>query len=254
MIIDADVHLSPTHEDAYAATTEQLIAAMDRAGVDKSLAWLRPPYMREIGPSNRYVYEATCQHPKRIIGFGWVDPHLGFDRMKDEIKRCVEEYGFYGIKLNGAQNNFVIDSPQVLPLIEEIAKTGKLLAFHVGTDAFEATHPSRLARIAKLYPETQILMVHVGGVGFADISDSAIGVIAQHPNVTGIGSALRPTSVLKAIKHLGAERICFGSDYPFNLTHVEVAAYRALMEDELSADEQELVWSGNITRLLHLND
>ena len=253
MIFDADVHLSPTHEDAYAATTEQLIAAMDRAGISKALAWLRPPYMREIAPSNRYVYEASRQHPDRIIGFGWVDPHLGFDQMKDEIKRCVEEYGFYGIKLNGAQNNFVIDSPQVRPLIEEVVKTGKLLAFHIGTDAFEATHPSRLAHIAKAYPETQILMVHVGGVGFADISDSAIDVIAQYPNVTGIGSALRPTNVLKAIKRLGATRICFGSDYPFNLTHVEVAAYRALMEGELSADEQELVWSGNIMRVLNLS-
>jgi hypothetical protein len=208
--------------------------------------------MREIGPSNRYVYEATCLHPDRIIGFGWVDPHLGFDRMKDEIKRCVEEYGFYGIKLNGAQNNFVIDSPQVLPLIEEIAKTGKLLAFHVGTDAFEATHPSRLARIAQMYPETQILMVHVGGVGFTDISDSAIEVIAQHSNIIGIGSALRPVKVLKALQRLGADRICFGSDYPFNFMHVEVAAYRALMDGELCMEQQELVWSGNIARLLQL--
>ena len=89
---------------------------MDRAEVNKALTWLRPPYMREIALSNRYVYEATRQYPDRIIGFGWVDPHLGFDRMKDEIKRCIEEFGFYGIKLNGAQNNFVIDSPEVLPL------------------------------------------------------------------------------------------------------------------------------------------
>ena len=95
-------------------------------------------------------------------------------------------------------------------------------------------------------------MVHIGGVGFADISASAVDVMAEHPNITGIGSALRPTSVLKALKRVGGERICFGSDFPFNLMHVEVAAYRALMDGELSDDEQSLVWSCNMSRLLGL--
>ncbi|MBZ0297912.1 MAG: amidohydrolase, partial [Anaerolineae bacterium] len=90
MIIDADVHISPTGEDENAVTTEQLLENMDRNGIDKALVWLRPPYMREIADSNRYVYEATQRYPDRLLGFGWVDPHLGIEPMKDEIKRCIE--------------------------------------------------------------------------------------------------------------------------------------------------------------------
>ncbi|MBZ0281476.1 MAG: amidohydrolase, partial [Anaerolineae bacterium] len=150
-------------------------------------------------------------------------------------------------------NSFFIDSPgMALPLIEAIAKTGKVLAFHIGTDAYEATHPFRLAKIAEQFPETQILMIHIGGVGFADVSSAAIEVIAGHPNVTGIGSNLRHINVLKAIKQLGADRVCFGSDYPFNLMHVEVAAYQALMDGECSAEEQAMIWAGNISRVLQL--
>lgn len=251
MIIDADCHISPSPEGGVSIKTDELLRRMDRAGVDKAVTWLQPPYTREVGPANRYVYEAMQAHPDRIIGFGWVDPHLGIDRMKDEVKRCVEDYGVYGVKLNGAQNSFYIDDPQMgLPLIETIANTGRVVAFHIGTDAYEQTHPYRLGKIAQMFPDTHMLMIHAGGVGFHDLSTAAADVLADNPNITAIGSAIRPVNVLKIIKRCGADRLCFGSDTPFNLMHVEVAAYRALMDGELSDDEQQLVWAGNIRRVL----
>lgn len=250
MIIDGDTHISPFATHAADITYDALLRIMDRAGVDKAITWLRPPYMREIAPANRYVYEATRAHPDRFLGWGWVDPHLGLTSQHDEIRRCVEEYGFFGVKLNGAQNEFYIDDPvQSLPLIETIAASGKMLAFHIGTDAYEATHPYRLGKIARLFPDTPILMIHMGGVGFHDLSNAAIEVIAANPNILGVGSALRHVNVLNALKTLGADRVAFGSDTPFNLMHVEVAAYRALMDGELSAAEQAQVMSGNLARL-----
>jgi hypothetical protein len=237
-----------------AITYEELLRRMDRAGVDKALTWLRPPYMREIAESNAYVYEATRRHPGRILGFGWADPHLGVERSKDDVKRCIYDYGFFGVKLNGAQNSFYIDDPKLsLPLVEEIAKTGKLLAFHVGTDAYETTHPFRVAKVAKLFPELQILMAHMGGVAHHDLSNAATEVAQECPNLFLIGSAVRTRAVLKAIKALGASRVCFGSDTPFELMHVEVAKYNALLDGEVTAGEKQQIMGGNIARLFHLH-
>ena len=253
MIIDADTHISPTGEDALAITYDELLRRMDRAGVDKALTWLRPPYMREISESNAYVYEATQQHPDRVLGFGWADPHLGLDRSRDEIKRCIYDYGFHGVKLNGAQNSFYIDDPTLsLPLVEEIARTGKLLAFHVGTDAYETTHPFRVAKVARLFPELQILMAHMGGVAHHDLSNAAIEMAQECPNLFLIGSAVRARAILKAIVVLGAARVCFGSDTPFEFMHVEVAKYRALLDGEVTPEEEQLVMGGNIARLMNL--
>ena len=254
MIIDADTHISPTGEDAMAIPYEELIRRMDRAAVDKALSWLRPPYRREIDESNAYVYQATRVFPDRILGFGWADPNLGVEKAKDAVWRCVEEYGFYGVKLNGAQNSFMIDDPDLsLPVIEEIAKTGKLLAFHVGADAIEETHPFRVGKIAKAFPELKILVVHMGGAAIPDLSRAAIEIAQQYANISLIGSGVRATAVLNAVRKLGAERVCFGSDTPFNLMHVEVAMYRALLEDEVSKSEEELIMYRNIARLLNLS-
>lgn len=254
MIIDADVHISPTFEGGNSILLEELLARMNLAGVDKALTWLQPPYRRDLDQSLRYIYEATKKHPNRILGFGWADPNLGIAKAKDTIRKCIEEYGFYGIKLNGAQNNYYLDDPQLsIPLIEEVAKTGKVLAFHVGGDAYEQTHPFRVGKIAKLFPELRILAVHMGGAAFADLSNAAIEIFAAHPNITLIGSAVRTIPILKAIKTLGAARVCFGSDTPFELMHVEVAKYRAMfMGSGITPAEQDLIMGGNLCKLFNL--
>jgi hypothetical protein len=254
MIIDCDVHISPKPTGGNSITIDELLRRMDRAGVDKALTWIQPPYWRLTEESNRYVYQATKDHPDRILGFGWADPNCGPDYAMDEAKRCIEEYGFYGVKLNGAQNEFYIDDPEkALPIVEYVASTGKMLAFHIGGDSPEHTHPFRMAKLARAFPDTRMFMVHMGGAHFHDFGNAAIEFCAQCPNITIIGSTIRCQPLLKAIKTLGAHRVCFGSDAPFELIHVEVAKYRALLEGEITPEEMDLVMSGNVQRLFGLS-
>jgi len=253
MIIDADCHVSPTPEGGVSIDIEELLRRMDRSGVAKALTWLQPPYRREIDEANAYVYEAARRRPDRILGFGWVDPNLGVERAIAAARRCIEEYGFYGVKLNGAQNSFYIDDPKLsLPVIDEVARLGSRLAFHVGADAFEQTHPFRVAKIAAKYPDLPILAVHMGGVGHADLTNAMIEFAQQRPNITLIGSGVREVAVLKAIRMVGASRVCFGSDAPFSLMHVEVAKYHALLDGEVTPQEKGLIMGGNIARLFGL--
>ena len=254
MLIDADCHISPTPEGGNSISTDELLRRMDHAGVDMALTWLQPPYMREVGPANAYVARAMKEHPDRILGFGWADPHLGKQKARDEVRRCIEDYGLLGVKFNGAQNSFYVDDPILsFPLICEVAARGSVLAFHVGADAFEHTHPFRVGKVAKLFPDLPILMVHMGGVGHADLTDAAIEIAEQCPNLTLIGSAARTGAILKAVRTLGAGRLCFGSDTPFELMHVERARYDAMLEGVLAADEKGLVMGGNIARVLKLD-
>ena len=253
-IVDADAHISPYSTYGRRNSIEDLIRQLDYAGVQQALTWIQPPYQREIDESLRYLYEASKVYDRRILAFGWADPRLGTGKAKETVRRCAEEYGFCGIKMNGAQNEYFIDDPELsLPVVEEIAKTGKPIAFHIGGDACEFTHPFRLGKIAALYPELPILMVHMGGAAFADLSAAAIEIAAQHPNITLVGSAVRDISIQNALRRLGPERICFGSDTPFALIHTCVALYKALLQgEELTEAQTQMVMGGNIRGVLGL--
>jgi predicted TIM-barrel fold metal-dependent hydrolase len=244
MIIDADCHISSHRYDGLAMTADDLLQHMDRAEVDKALVWLKPPYTRDVRPENRAVAEAMRAHPDRLLGFGWTNPRLGRTAAEMEIARCFEEYGFYGIKFNGAQDEYIIDAPEVLPLIERAASYHKPIGFHIGADYYENTHPYRLAKIAARFPEITFLMIHMGGAGKPSLDRSAIEVARTHPNIVLIGSA-----ILAAIEALGPDRLCFGSDMPFNLMHVRLAMYRALLRDH-DAETQAKVLGGNLARVL----
>ncbi len=249
MIIDADCHISSHKWDGLAMTADELLGEMDRAGVDQALVWLKPPYDRDIRPENRAVAQAMRAHPDRLLGFGWANPRLGVEAAETEIRRGFEEYGFYGVKFNGAQDDYVIDAPEVLPLIEQAARYRKPIGFHIGADFYENTHPYRLAKIAARFPEVTFLMIHMGGAGKPSLDRSAIEVALAHPNITLIGSEIGERPILNAIAALGPDRLCFGSDMPFNLMHVELAKYRALLRDH-DAETQAKVLGGNLARVL----
>ena len=255
MIVDADCHISPTPEGGSSIGCDELLRRMDRSGVDKAVTWLQPPYLRHVSAGNACVHEAMRAHPDRILGFGWADPNLGVAAAIDEARRCIEEYGLYGVKLNGAQNPFYIDSPELaIPVIEAVAAAGKLLAFHVGADAYEHTHPFRVGKVARQFPELTILAVHMGGVAVPDLCDAMIETAAECPNVHLIGSNVRALRIRKAIRTLGADRVSFGSDTPFALLHVERAKVDALLDGEVSDEEKGLVLGGNIARLFGLGE
>ena len=251
MIIDADCHISSSKWDGQAIIAPELIDEMERAGVDKALVWLKPPYNRDIAPENRAVYEAMKRYPARLLGFGWANPRLGKQTTLDTIKQCFEEYGVYGIKFNGAQDDYIIDDTSILPFIETAAAYGKPIAFHIGADFYENTHPYRLGAIAARFPQTQFLMVHMGGTAWRTLDRAAVETATLYPNITLIGSAISEIPILKAIKELGSNRLCFGSDMPFRLMHVQLAAYRAMLRDAGDAD-RNLVLGGNLARLLQL--
>ena len=253
-IIDADTHLSPYPHLPGSLRVEDLIERMDFAEVEKALVWIQPPYQKDLDESLEYLYQGVKRYPDRLIGYGWADPRLGVEKAINTAKKCINDYGFYGVKLNGAQNEYFIDDPEIsMPVIETIAKMGKPIAFHIGADAYEFTHPFRLGKIAKRFPEIPMLMVHMGGAAFADLSSACIEIAAEHPNITTIGSGIRDISILKGIQKLGARRICFGSDAPFALMNASVAMYRAIMKwGKLSQEEQEMIMSGNIKRVLNI--
>ena len=61
-----------------------------------------------------------------------------------------------------------------MPVVEQIAARGMVLALHCGSNDFERTHPYRVAKIAAAFPNLHILMIHMGGAGLPTLHAAAI--------------------------------------------------------------------------------
>ena len=73
------------------ATADELIDSMDRDGVDISVivnyGWSTHELCVE---TNDYILESIARYPKRLIGFGAVQPYACESAIA-EIERCVRE-------------------------------------------------------------------------------------------------------------------------------------------------------------------
>jgi predicted TIM-barrel fold metal-dependent hydrolase len=251
MYIDADCHVSSRHSGP-GIGIDELLRQMDEVGIDRAVCWPMVSYTREMATDNRAIYEGARAHPERIINLSGVNPLLGLEEARDELRRCIEVYGVKGVKLNGARDGYYIDDPALsLPLIEIAAEAGIAVAFHCGANDFEKTHPFRIAKISDQFPDLPIMMVHMGGSGNPSIHDAVIDFAIRYTQWYLIDSEADYRKVLQALTVLGADRICTGSDTPFCPMRYEWAIRRAVYQD-LDEDSRALVMGGNIARLFAL--
>ena len=249
MLCDADCHIS-SRENAPGIGVDQLLRELDRVGVDKAVCWPMVSYAREIASDNAAIHDGAVRHPDRIIPFCGVNPLLGLDDARDELKRCIEVYGAKGVKLNGARDGYFVDDPVLsLPLAAMAAEAGIALALHCGANDFERTHPYRIAKISDAFPETPVLIVHMGGSGQPDLCDAVIDFAQRYGNWYLIDSEADYRKIHRGIKVLGSERICYGSDTPFCPMRFEWGI-RQVVYGDLDAADRALILGGNIARAL----
>ena len=251
MIFDADTHMSPFRKLPESANAEEWDKLMAEAGIDKAICWMMQQHLDSPAESNQYIYESAKKNP-RIFPFGWIMLPMGLEKTLEEVDRCFEEYGFHGIKINGSQNKHNIDSDECMAVIERIAKHGKSVAFHTGAEAPVYTDPKRSAKIAKLFPEMNVIIVHMGGCIEPDMSADVIEAAKDCPNMYLVGSTIKMEKVANAIRILGPEQVMFGSDAPYHEhPSVYLAQYREMLK-EFDERTSELVLGGNAKRIFKL--
>jgi predicted TIM-barrel fold metal-dependent hydrolase len=250
MIFDADTHMSPYRNFDKSIDVAQWAELIDKAGVDKALCWLLPQGVDNVSESNRYLYKNSKNYHK-MLPFGWANVREGLDKAIFDVCQCIEEFGFAGVKLNGAQNMYKIDCPEAMKVAEKIAELNGVIAFHIGVDEPDFTNPRRAANVAKAFPEMPIIMVHMGGAGSPDCSELVIEVAKENPNMILVGSAIEASKVGNAIRALGSNRVMFGSDIPFADLNECISNYHDMLSAFDENTTQDVFWN-NAARIFKL--
>jgi predicted TIM-barrel fold metal-dependent hydrolase len=251
----AELYGSPA---ARLATADDLLASMDEAGIDVSVAlgfaWRGAAACRA---HNDYLLDAARRSNGRIIAFCSLPLADGAEAIEAEGRRCLAEgaRGFGELRPDNLGCDLAGEAGEGLGRLA--AGSGAVLLFHASEPVGHA-YPGKLGLdLAGLYgfilrhPQARIVAAHWGGgLPFYALMPEVRAALANVSFDTAASSLLYGPEVFAAIPSLtGAASVLFGSDYP--LLGQKRSRHR-IEEARLDATDRELILGGNAARLLGL--
>ena len=201
---------------------------------------------------NRFAKEVN-EREGRVISFGAIHP----DAAEPERELAeLAEAGFRGIKLHPDYQGHYADDPSVIRVVREAKRLGLHTVFHGGVDiAFpNDVHaaPERMANLLSALGEGEgkVIVAHIGGYGLWDeVERLLVGRDVYFDLSYGIDH-LPEEQLLRIVTRHGADKILFGSDYPWR---DPADIDRVLAKLPLTDEQFALIRSGNAERLLGLD-
>jgi len=256
--IDSDPCFAILYSKAEAklATTDELIASMDKDGIDISvivnIGWTTHELCVE---TNDYILESVARYPQRLIGFCTVQPN-SYDAAIAEVERCAQG-GIRGVgEMRPDMQLFDLgDDILMEPFVEVLQKHKLILLTHtsepIGHDypGKGAVTPDMLYPFITSFPDLPIVCAHWGGgLPFYALMPEVKQAMSNVFFDTAASPYLySPQIYNQVIQLVGGDKILFGSDYPL------LAQSRYLKEInslDLPEETKDLILSGNARRLL----
>ncbi len=244
--------------DAPMAAAEDLLSAMDRAGISRAciigMGWTDPELARE---ANDYIIESVDRHRDRLVGFCSVNPAWG-EQAIVEVERCAAA----GVKGIGelhpdTQGLDITSSPDMAPLMDAARRLGLPVVVHASEPVGHQypgkgrTTPDKLYQLIKNFPENTIICAHWGGgLPFYALMPELPGVLENVYFDTAASPFLYRAQVIPTVAGLvGANKILFATDFP--LIQPE-RLLRQVQDSGLDQADKEAILGGNAAQLLAL--
>lgn len=268
-IIDSHVHIW-THNPKYPwakeeqdipvgnAEPDDLIGLIQKSGVSRAVL---VQYIK-FRWDNRYVAKIMKDHPALFWGVCRVDPED--PASPDQLSYWTEKHGFQGVRISpksGTTGDW-FSGPLMLPFFKRAAE--------LKVPVIILTKPDRLhdlSLILERVPDVPVVIDH-----FADCLNQPdeclerLLVLARYPGVflkvghipqnscEGFPWCDTYASFEKIFQKFGAERIMWGSDWPFCLKYMSYAQSLAIILENLSfitPADQEYLLSKTALRIWH---
>jgi predicted TIM-barrel fold metal-dependent hydrolase len=259
-ILDAQTHIASERLEAYRSgpqmrtlypvnTGEQLVTLLDATGVHKAVAltpclvtggeYLDPNHEQ----SNALIAREVKKFPDRLFGVARVNPNYG-SRAVEMLQYAIETLGLRALKLHPICE-FFYPTHRYLPPLFELADRHNIPVL-IHTDEGPLTNAAGFLDLAQNFPNVPVVLYHLGG-------PNAVQVAKRAPNMFLETSFAYQTHILGAARALGAERIIFGSDVPFNSPEPEIMKITTIPDQLLSHESKQLILGGNMARLLRID-
>ncbi len=193
--------------------TEDLLARLDRAGIEKAVVHTAATDASQVIPANNWALSLQAGHGGRIVAFGTM--HADYGEPEKELDRIAAK-GLRGLKFHNDFQGFRMDDPRLMDILE--AAAGRFVVmFHVG-DVHEPDRnpscPFKLAALHERFPDTPMIAAHLGGFQHWKYAlDSLVGTDVYMDTSSSL-SFIDDETLRAIFQGHPRERILFGSDYP----------------------------------------
>jgi len=271
------------------------ISLLDKYEIDKQVISFSSPFLfgldkgeakRICSIANEDVAEFCRKRPDRFVGLGHLSL-LDVDSALLELDKCVNELGLKGVMIATNENGMGIDSLQIEPVYQRISDYGIPIFLHPTDwesyqlvqnemmwifgwpfDTTQAIWRLMTRGVLDKFPELKIVTHHLGGMlpYFYGRAGGYLQAMGEDKWLRGKDEIWKQVygdtaldGLLGALKcgyeFFGADRIVFGTDYPFGAESGE-----AFLRDNLtmikkmsvSSDEKSKILSGNAKKLLKI--
>ena len=221
MIIDTHVHIGTGL--GFDMTEEQVIYSLEKYNIDYALVsntevashdHQRKPIPADLQKSQIECLKRTLafarKNPEKIGVMHWVKP---CEEITNELRDLLEANldVIKALKFHPFHSGCAFSSAECRKYIDLAAEYKLPVVSHTGTEYDD--NPMRLFEMAKLYPQTKFVMVHLG---LGSDNKEAIDLCAQRENLYGDTTWVSTSSALKFIKKCSDDRLLFGSDSPID--------------------------------------
>ncbi len=173
---------------------EQVIAALDAAGIERSLitGFDEKSFCGETFIPNEPVADLAARYPDRLVPFAGIDIGRGMDGVR-ELERLVRDRGFRGLSLRPFMIGLPADHRRYYPFYAKCVELGIPLSIHTSANwttmmVNDFGHPRHIDPVASDFPELRIVMSHAGYPWVLE----AVLLAWKHPNVYLELAAHRP--------------------------------------------------------------
>ena len=240
------------------ATAEDLIASMDREGIDRSIVlnigWASHQMCVE---TNDYIMESISRYPERLVGFCALQPKEG-EAAIAELERCARG-GMRGIgEMRPDTQGFDLgDEAMMRPIVEAATNHRFILLTHASEPVGHLYSgkgnitPDILYRFICHFPQIPIVCAHWGGglPFYALMPEVGQALENVFFDTAATPFLYRPEIFTHVAQIVGFDKILFGSDYPLLAPSRITSQLRSL---GLGEEAEGLILGGNAERLLGL--
>jgi len=220
MTIDTHAHLGLDEVFDEDFTEAELLESQRNSGI--ALTIVQPALVHDLPTVQRYhdaIADLAERYPGRFAGMADPNPHLPGAAYDREVRRCINDLEFVGVKLHPLAHAVNPIGRHGRRVFELAADLGVPVMVHTGL----GLPWSALDPVAAAQPELTIVAAHAGG---GMCAAEALQLAQRNANVYLECSWTAGFFVRHCVEVLGAERLMFGSDHADNAA-TELAKFRS---------------------------